>query len=671
MQNVFFKNYSLHGQIKYWIKSYEYSTKSKEKQFRESKSFIKNLFRGKIVTDQIYPYPQILNEDQKDTLKMLIDPTTKFLTEVNNPALNDEKCEISEKVMHGLKDMGAFGLQIPTKYGGLGLNNTQYARMVECVGRGMDMGLGITLGAHQSIGLKGIIMYGTEEQKAKYLPKLATGEHVAAFCLTEPSAGSDAAAIKTTATLVDTEYGKAYKLNGTKLWISNAGFAEIFTVFARLKDPSNAANVKKGAESKNDYDDIRAFIVERKFGGVTSGPPEKKMGIRGSNTAELVFNDTLVPEANLLGQTTGAQNPINGFKIAVSILNGGRFGMAGALAGLMRCCVEKSAAFADARHQFDSRPIRNYGAVQEKLSKMAARQYICESIAFHLAGIMDLEAKGKDGEAEGDYQLEAAVCKVMASEFAWFVIDEAIQIHGGMGFMTDTGLERVMRDLRVFRIFEGTSEILKIFIALGGCQYIGVYLKNLQRALKNPISNFELLKNDFFDQIKRTPISMFPPLSNTTTLPPPLNLILKRCESTLACLAHYFSATVRAYVLKNGIAIKNEPFTFDEFGLTRLAESASLIFATSVGLSRILTALNTTSNKWSDENWLTGLQHQASLVSLFCAEADEKVRMDLAAVIEHSIKKSPDKEGRFHDMKKVSDEIVKHGTIMGNHPLGF
>ncbi|XP_065313302.1 very long-chain specific acyl-CoA dehydrogenase, mitochondrial-like isoform X2 [Gordionus sp. m RMFG-2023] len=616
MQNVFFKNYSLHGQIKYWIKSYEYSTKSKEKQFRESKSFIKNLFRGKIVTDQIYPYPQILNEDQKDTLKMLIDPTTKFLTEVNNPALNDEKCEISEKVMHGLKDMGAFGLQIPTKYGGLGLNNTQYARMVECVGRGMDMGLGITLGAHQSIG-------------------------------------------------------KAYKLNGTKLWISNAGFAEIFTVFARLKDPSNAANVKKGAESKNDYDDIRAFIVERKFGGVTSGPPEKKMGIRGSNTAELVFNDTLVPEANLLGQTTGAQNPINGFKIAVSILNGGRFGMAGALAGLMRCCVEKSAAFADARHQFDSRPIRNYGAVQEKLSKMAARQYICESIAFHLAGIMDLEAKGKDGEAEGDYQLEAAVCKVMASEFAWFVIDEAIQIHGGMGFMTDTGLERVMRDLRVFRIFEGTSEILKIFIALGGCQYIGVYLKNLQRALKNPISNFELLKNDFFDQIKRTPISMFPPLSNTTTLPPPLNLILKRCESTLACLAHYFSATVRAYVLKNGIAIKNEPFTFDEFGLTRLAESASLIFATSVGLSRILTALNTTSNKWSDENWLTGLQHQASLVSLFCAEADEKVRMDLAAVIEHSIKKSPDKEGRFHDMKKVSDEIVKHGTIMGNHPLGF
>lgn len=349
----------------------------------------------------------------------------------------------------------------------MGANNTQYARMAEIVGAN-DLGVGICIGAHQSIGFKGILLYGTPEQKQKYLPGLSTGKVYAAFCLTEPSSGSDAGSIRCRAVL--SPDGKHYILNGSKIWISNGGIANVMTVFAQTeaKDP-------KTGEKK---DKVTAFIVERGFGGVTNGPPENKMGIKCSNTAEVYYEDVKIPIENVLGEVGG------GFKVAMNILNNGRFGMAASLSGTMATCIQKAAEHASQRVQFGKK-IEEYGAIQEKLAKMAMLQYATQSMGYMISNNMDAGSQ--------DYHLEAAISKVFASESAWFVCDEAIQILGGMGYMKGTGLERIMRDLRIFRIFEGTNDILRLFVALSGIQYAGSHLKELQRAFKNPAANLGLI----------------------------------------------------------------------------------------------------------------------------------------------------------------------------------
>lgn len=349
----------------------------------------------------------------------------------------------------------------------MGANNTQYGRLCQIVGAN-DLGVGICIGAHQSIGFKGILLYGTDEQKKKYLPQVSTGKVYAAFALTEPASGSDAASIRTRAKL--SPDGKHYIVNGSKIWISNGGWANIMTLFAQTEVTDPKTGEKK--------DKMTAFILERGFGGVTHGPPEKKMGIKCSNTAEVYLEDVKIPVENVLGGVG------NGFKVAMNILNNGRFGMAASLSGTMSACIKKAAEHASQRVQFGKK-IEEYGAIQEKLARMALHQYATESMAFMISSNMD-------GGSQ-DYHLEAAISKVFASESAWFVCDEAIQVLGGMGYMKHTGLEKVLRDLRIFRIFEGSNDILRLFVALSGIQYAGGHLKELQRALKNPANNLGLI----------------------------------------------------------------------------------------------------------------------------------------------------------------------------------
>ena len=244
-----------------------------QKKAVESTSFVQNMFRGLIETEQTFPYPKVLNEEQAENLGMLVEPTEKFMTEVNDPAWNDtnetvhpdtvqvlipkifhSKVRCNSNLLQGLRELGAFGLQVPCELGGVGLTNTQYARLTEIVG-GNDLGVGIFIGAHQSIGFKGILLAGTDAQKEKYLPRLASGEDFAAFALTEPASGSDAGSIKTRA--VPSADGKTWKLNGSKIWISNGGIAEVFTVFAKtpVTDPDSGTTTDK----------VSAFIVERKL----------------------------------------------------------------------------------------------------------------------------------------------------------------------------------------------------------------------------------------------------------------------------------------------------------------------------------------------------------------------------------------------------------------------
>merc|ERR1719450_1383020 len=426
-----------------------------QKKAVTSNSFVQNVFRGMIEPTQVFPFPVALDEEQRENLEMLVPIAERVMEEQNDPLLNDQLEAVPEDTVQALRELGAFGLQVPVELDGVGLTNTQYARLTEVVG-GNDLGVGIFIGAHQSIGFKGILLAGTPEQKEQYLPKLATGEQFAAFALTEPSSGSDAGSIKTRAVL--NEAGTHWILNGAKIWISNGGIAEIFTVFAKtpIVDPATGTETEK----------VSAFIVERSFGGVTNGPPEKKMGIKCSNTAEVYFEDVPVPAENIIGGLG------NGFKVAMAILNNGRFGMAAALSGTMRAGIKKAVEHATQRNQFGSK-IDTYGAIQEKIARMSMLHYATESMAYMVSGIMDSGAT--------DYQLEAAISKVFASESAWFVTDEAIQILGGMGYMKDCGIEKVMRDLRIFRIFEGTNDILRLFVALTGIQYAGGHLRELQK----------------------------------------------------------------------------------------------------------------------------------------------------------------------------------------------
>lgn len=587
---------------------------------KESQSFTMNMFRGQLQTSQVFPYPEVLTDDQTDTLKMLVDPVSKFFDEVNDPLENDAIETVEPNTLEGLWDLGAFSLQVPQDLGGLGLTNTQYARMVEIVG-GNDLAVGIVLGAHQSIGFKGILLFGTPEQKEKYLPRVSTGKEFAAFCLTEPASGSDAGSIKTRAVL--SPDGKHYVLNGSKIWISNGGFAEIMTVFAQtpVKDENTGKTVDK----------VTAFIVERSFGGVSSGPPEKKMGIKASNTAEVYYEDVKVPVENVLGGVG------NGFKVAMNILNNGRFGMAAALAGTMRSVTKKAVDHATQRVQFGRR-IDSFGTIQEKLARMALLHYVTESLAYMISGNMD---KGSQ-----DYHLEAAISKVFASEAAWYVTDEAIQILGGMGFMKSTGLEKVMRDLRIFRIFEGTNDILKLFVALTGIQHAGGHLRELQNAFKNPTAHLGLIIGEVKKRgLKSIGLGASPSLGNVVH--PNLSDSGVLCAKSVGL----FGEAVESLLVKYGKGVVEEQFL-----LNRLAAAAFDTYTMAVVLSRATRSLNKS---------LPSANHEQLLAQVWCFEASERVNQNLAAL------SSGKKLDSFSKLAEIAKNVGNAGGFVQTNPLNL
>lgn len=461
-------------------------------------------------------------------------------------------------------------------------------------------------------------MYGTKEQKEKYLPQVAAGKVFAAFCLTEPSAGSDASSIKSRA--VKSADGKHYILNGSKIWISNGGMAEVMTVFAQTEVTDENGQKK---------DKVTAFIVERGFGGVSSGPPEKKMGIKCSNTTEVYYEDVKIPIENVLGKEG------EGFKIAMNILNSGRFGMAMTMAGTMRMCIQKATDHATQRTQFGNK-LDSYGGIQEKIARMACLHYVTQSMGFMISGNMDNKSK--------DYHLEAAISKVFGSESAWYVCDETIQILGGMGFMRDAGVERFMRDLRIFRIFEGTNDILRLFVALTGIQYAGSHLKELQNAFKNPTANLGLI----FKEASKRASSMIGlgGVDLTGFVDPSLKDSAKLCGENI----DMFSRSVELLLIKYGKNIVNEQFI-----LNRLADSAIDIYGMACVLSRASRSIKLN---------LPSADHEKLMTDTFCREAHDRARTNILKT------QSSDFKENTNRMSKIAKNIFEIHDVVQNNPTG-
>jgi alkylation response protein AidB-like acyl-CoA dehydrogenase len=408
--------------------------------------------------------PEEFSEEQKmmaqacqDFIETEINPNVEAIDSMKHP-------ELVPALFKKAGDLGLLGIAVPEEYGGLGMSFNTSMLIADIIGASGSFST--TYGAHTGIGTLPILYYGTEDQKQTYLPKLATGEWAACYCLTEPDAGSDANSGKTKAVL--SADGTQYLITGQKMWISNAGFADLFIVFAKISDDKN----------------LTAFIVEKTFGGITMNEEEKKLGIKGSSTRQVFFNDCPVPVANMLSDRG------NGFKIAVNILNIGRVKLGAGILGGARTVTSQCVRYSGERKQFGV-SINTFGAIKAKLAEMATRIYATESLCYRAGqdiedrmgalaaqGLSDSEAKLKAME---QFAIECAIAKVHGSEVLDYIVDQGVQIYGGMGYSADAPMERAYRDARISRIYEGTNEINRMLM-------VGMVLK---RAMKGEINLFE------------------------------------------------------------------------------------------------------------------------------------------------------------------------------------
>jgi acyl-CoA dehydrogenase family protein 9 len=433
-------------------------------------SFAKSLFLGEIHEELAFPWPRPA-PDEQGKIRELNARIREYCAEHYDPLRAEEERWIPDEVLRDLGEIGALGLYVPEEYGGPGLSQTGYARVFETIGQ-IDPTLAIVLGVHQSIGFKGISLFGTDEQKERFLPDLAVGRKLAAFALTEPEAGSDAYQVRSRA--VQQPDG-SWVLNGEKRYIGNGSRADVITTFARAE--------------VNGEDRHIAMLLEKGMKGLEVGERYDTMGLRANDLRRLYFKDVRVPPENVLGE------PGQGFRVAMQILNSGRIGLGTGSVGGAKKLLDLSIDHVKERRQFD-RPLADFELVQDKIGWMVTHLFGLESMCYLTCGLVDAGVP--------DYSLESAVCKVSGTEFLWYAANRALQLAGGEGYMRDRPYEKVLRDTRIYPIFEGANDVLRAFITLGGFKPVGEKLSGLgELELSDPIRSIGVLVEYASERIQR------------------------------------------------------------------------------------------------------------------------------------------------------------------------
>jgi len=506
--------------------------------------FAKSLFFGQFQAEVLFPYPQ-LDAADRPRLDEVLAEVKRFCAEQIDAAAIDRNSEIPQSVVDGLGKLGVLGLTAPRENGGRGFSQLANAKVMEVIG-GHCASTAVFVNAHHSIGIRALLLYGTEEQKQHWLPKMVTGQHLAAFALTEPEAGSDASNVQTTAT--PTNDGRAYILNGQKRWITNGGVAQALTVMART--PGIGKDKKK---------EITAFLVSPDMPGFRV--LEKRMdkcGIRGTATGRLAFENMQVPAGNILGQLG------KGLKIALNVLNFGRTTFGASCTGVARVCLEAACQHAKRRVQFDQ-PLADFELVKKKIAWMAAHLFAMEATTTECASFID---RGFE-----DYMLETAMLKVWSTEALWQIINDTIQIWGGKAFFTDEPYERMMRDARLNQIGEGANDVLRCFIAMVGMKPVADQFLKIKSALEHPFRQLGTLLSFGGQQImarfQRPDVPVRSPA-------------LRQHARELANRIREFHLAVQAQLMKY-----REEILYRQYVQERLADAACELYASSCTLSRL------------------------------------------------------------------------------------
>ena len=588
-------------------------------------SFVRGIFAGALHDELLFPYPPPLERrdpSEARLVRRLIDD----LRDMQRSGLIDsekfdEEETIGEDVVRALARTGFLGLTIPKEYGGLGLSSTAYARVFGELSR-TDASIAVLLGVHCGLGSKAIVLFGNAEQKARYLPMLARGETLAAYALTEPETGSDAQHIKTTARL--SADGSRWVLDGHKLWIGNGHRAGVIATFAQT-DVERGGKIVQRPTAFIIRPDMPGFRVERII---------RKLGIRGSTQAELVYKGLEVPADHVLGVVG------KGFGVAVHVLNGGRLTLAaGCTAGTKQVAIEMT-SFAEKRVQF-GRPIADFEITQRKLARIASDIYAADAMLGVLA---QLASASRPGSEADDWALEAACCKVFASEMIWRSADELVQVAGGRGFVKPYPYERWLRDSRINRIFEGTNEILRLFIALNGIQGPAERLKEIGSALRKPVRNLGLISGFAASRIRSA-------LGATPTLDVSLH-------ERLATHKRFFEKHVAELrtVTERVIQHYRAEIVERQQELERLADMAVELFATGCVLAR--------TQRLIEERGTALSEREIELCDLFVVESGRRFRASRDAVqsVQDELRRTVARAVRAAGGYFVTDAILEAGA---------